>query len=207
VPTLFHLRNLVSDINPGANVERYLLQRKGRASTTKVTNTTASGTNITVTDTAGGTIVQWYSAPLRTAVTISGTVTASIRGLESATTVNAGVGFLVERVSNDGTTVLGTIVADSTIPATITEFSTSDAAKTGTYTPTSTAMSVGDRIRVTLKIRNVGTMGTGTATISIEGPSDTGAGGSYVQFNEDIITDDPIDEKMIGPFQSGGYYQ
>lgn len=207
MPTRLYLRNTVSDINPGANVERYLMQRMGRTSVNKVTNTTASGTNITVTDTAGGTIVEWYSAPITEPVTISGTITVVLRGLESAATVNAGRGILIERTNNAGA-VQSTILVDSTVPGTITEFTTSDAANgAATYTPTSTAMAVGERIKVTLKVRAAGgTMAVGTVTYSIDGPSDTAAGGSYVQFNENFNTDDPIEEPMIARV-GGGYYQ
>jgi len=202
--TVLFLRNLASDINPGANTEKYLAQRRGRASVTKVTNTTASGTNITVTDSAGGAILEWYSGPIAEAFTLSGTVTVNLRGRESANTINSGRGILIQRTDGAGA-VQSTIVADSTVPATITEFTTSDAANgSATYTPTSTSVAAGDRIKVTLKVRNVGTMGAGTVTYSIDGPAAAAAGDSWVQFSENFVTADPIDSvEVIG---SGYYY-
>ena len=201
--TVFFLRDLASDINPGANLEKYLRQRRGRASVNKVTNTTSGGTNISATDSAGGSIMEFYSAPITTAITISGTVTVNLRGLEAANTTNTGRGILIERTNNAGV-VQSSIVADTTVPATITEFSTSDAANgAATYTPTSTAMSVGDRIKVTLKMRNVGTMGASTATYSIDGPASGAAGDSWVQFTENIVTDEPIE---VIDYMGAGYY-
>lgn len=201
--TDFFLRSVASGL--GGAGQRGLSQRRGRASATVITTTTAGGTNITVTATAGGQALSWFSEPITEAITISGTVTVNIRGLESANTVNAGRGILIERCNNAGT-VQSTIVADSTVPSTITEFTTTDAANgAATYTPTSTAMAVGERIKVTLKIRNVGTMGAGTATISHDGPTSAAAGDTWVRFNEDIRTDEVQD---VPPFEivGAGYY-
>jgi len=188
--TSFYLRSLTSTL--GGAGQLCMAQKRGRASTTAITTTTASGTNIPVTTSAGGQALTWFSEPVTAAVTISGTVTVNVRGLESATTVNAGAGILIERVNSAGV-VQSTIVAVTGIPATITEFGTTDAAKTGTYTPTSTAMAIGERIKVTLSIRNVGTMAAGTATISYEGAASAAAGDTYVTFTETIFTDEQMD--------------
>jgi len=191
MPTDFFLRSGASGL--GGAGQRALSQRRGRASSTVITNTTASGTNIQVTATAGGQALTWFSEPLTAGLTISGTVTVNIRGLENANTTNAGRGILIERTNNAGT-VQSSIVADTTVPTTITEFTTTDAANgTATYTPTSTAMSAGDRIKVTLKVRNVGTMASGTVTISHEGPASAAAGDTWVRFNEDIFTDEVLE--------------
>lgn len=186
----FYLRILTSTL--GGAGQLCMSQKRGRASTTAITTTTASGTNIPVTTAAGGQALTWFSEPVTAAVTISGTVTVNVRGLESAATVNAGAGILIERTDATGT-VLSSIVAVTGIPATITEFGTTDAAKTGTYTATSTAMAVGERIKVTLSIRNVGTMAAGTATISYNGPAAAAAGDTYVTFTQDILTDEQMD--------------
>lgn len=191
MPSDFFLRSDASGL--GGAGQRRLSQRRGRASATVVTNAVASGTNITVTATAGGQALSWFSEPITAAVTISGTVTVNIRGLESANAVNAGRGILVERCNNAGT-VISAILNDVTVPTTITEYTTGDAANgAATYTPTSTAMAVGDRIKVTLKVRNVGTMGAGTVTNSHDGPAVNAAGDTWVRFNEDIITDEVLD--------------
>ena len=201
--TSFFLRSLTSTL--GGAGQLCMAQKRGRASTTAITTTTAGGTNIPVTTSAGGQALTWFSEPITVAVTVSSTVTVNVRGLESANTVNAGAGILIERTDNAGT-VLSSIVAVTGIPATITEFGTTDAAKTGTYTATSTAMAVGERIKVTLSIRNVGTMGAGTATISYNGAAAAAAGDTYVTFTQDIITDEQKDVPTNEIWGMNGYY-
>lgn len=203
--TDFFLRSVASGL--GGAGQRGLSQRRGRASATVVTSTTAGGTNIVVTATGGGQALTWFSEPITEAITISGTVTVNIRGLEAANTVNAGRGILIERTNNAGT-VQSTIVADSTVPAVITEYTTTDAANgAATYTPTSTNMAVGERIKVTLKVRNVGTMAANASgvTNSHDGPAAGAAGDTWVRFNEDIRTDEVLD---VAPFEivGSGYY-
>lgn len=203
MPSDFFLRSDASGL--GGAGQRRLSQRRGRASATFVTTTTAGGTNITCTATAGGQALSWFSEPITAAVTISSTVTVNIRGLESANAVNAGRGILIERCNNAGV-VQSTIVADSTVPATITEYTTADAANgAATYTATSTAMAVGERIKVTLKVRNVGTMGAGTVTNSHDGPATAAAGDTWVRFTQDIFTDEVM-EVGANELYGGGIY-
>jgi hypothetical protein len=177
---------------------------------TSITTTTAAGTNIPVTLTAGGTAQVWYSEPFTDAVTISGTVTANIWGAESANTVNSGVGILIERTNNAGT-VQSSIVAVTGIPATITEWPlrAASVAKNGTYTPTSTSMAIGERIKITISHRAAGgTMAAGQADIYYGGNADLGTvGDSYVQFTEDFRTDQ-INEGLhyYAVSSVGGYY-
>lgn len=198
----FFLRSLTSTLAGAGQLA--LGQRRGGASTTAITATTAGGTNIPVTTSSGGQALTWFSEPITTAVTISGTVTVNVRGLESAATVNCGAGVLIERTNNAGV-VQSTIVAVTGIPTTITEFGTTDAAKNGTYTPTSTSMAVGERIKVTLSIRNVGTMAVGTATLSYNGQASAVAGDTYVTFTESVVTDDQLDTSYYQVFGSNGY--
>lgn len=204
MPSDFFLRSAASGL--GGAGQRRLSQRRGAASATVITTTTNGGTNIQVTATAGGQALVWFSEPITAAITISGTVTVNVRGLESAANVNCGAGILIERTNNAGV-VQSTIVALTGIPATISEFGTADAARTGTYTPTSTAMAVGERIRVTLSIRAAGgTMGAGTATISHDGPASAVAGDTSVRFTEDIRTDEVLDVPAFEFFGSNAYY-
>lgn len=203
--TNFFMRSLASTL--GGTGQLAMLQKRGRASATAITATTSGGTNIPITQTSGGTAITWFSEPIAAAVTISGTVTVNIRGLEAANTVNAGAGVLIERTNNAGV-VQSSIVAVTGVPATITEYSTTDAAKTGTYTPTSTAMAVGERIKVTISVRNVGTMGANTTgvTNSYDGPAAAAAGDTYVTFTEDIITDEQKDVPTNEIWGMNGYY-
>lgn len=179
------LRNAASDL--GGAGQKSLSTTRGSASTTAITTTTASGTNIQVTQTAGGQALTWFSDPVP-AHSISGTVTVNIRGLESSTAANAGTGILIERTNGAGV-VQSTILSDRTVPASITEFTTSDAAKNSTgLAVTGTTFTAGDRVKVTLKIRNVGTMAAGTATISYDGASAAAAGDTYVTFSDLLVT-------------------
>lgn len=199
--TRLYLLDLASSL-AGAG-QKQLSANSGRASVQAITTTVASGTNIQVTATAGGQALTWFSEPVTEAITISGTVTPNIRGRESANTVNAGVGILIERTNTAGT-VQSTIVALTGIPATITEFGTTDAAKTANYTPTSTSMAAGERIKVTLSIRAAGgTMAAGTATISY-GTGVAGAGNSYIDFAENFRCDEAMDQSRT-PYRGAGY--
>lgn len=183
-------------------MRRLLDVTRGKSAVSKVTTTTVSGTNIQVTDTAGGTALAWYSEPLQP-VTISGTITVNLHGLVSASTVNAGFGILIERAKSDGS-ASSTIVADTTVPSTITALATTDSVKTGTYTPTQTAIKVGERIKITVKIRNVGTMTAGTATLSIGAATGGGAGDSFITFTENILAyGDVVSSAWAGASQGG----
>lgn len=185
MPTTLYLRNEGPPILGGASTGRRLLDDvRGLAVVSKVTTTTLSGTNIQVTDGAGGTALAWYSDPLQP-VTIAGTITVNLHGLESATTVNAGFGIVLERTKSDGN-ASSTIIAETTVPAVITELGATDTLITGTFTPTLTALKAGERIKLTVKIRNVGTMAAGTATLSIGAPTGGGAGDSFITFTETV---------------------
>jgi hypothetical protein len=199
MPTTFFLRDLASTL--GGAGQKAALARRGRAAVTTTTTTTAAGTNITITATAGGQALSWFSEKLTNAVTISGSITPNIRVRESANTVNAGIALLIERTDSAGT-VLGTISARAVIG---TEAPTAEAARTGARTPTSTACSAGDRIKFTLSVINVGTMGAGTFNTYHDGPAAGATGDSYITFTETFVTDEIIEvgtNERIG----AGYY-
>lgn len=197
--TTLYLRDLASTL-AGAG-QKAMSQRTGRSAVTTTTTTVASGTNITITATAGGQALSWFSEPLTTAVTISGTITLNIRCRESANTVNSGIALLIERTNNAGT-VQSTVSARAVIGA---EAGTTEAARTGTRTPTSTAFSAGDRIKVTLSVINVGTMGAGTFNTYHDGPAAGGSGDSYVTFTENFVTDDIQDVSTYEIIGTNGY--
>jgi hypothetical protein len=183
--TQLFLRDEASDL--GGAGQKNLSTVRGSSSVNAITTTTASGTNITVTATAGGQALTWFSEPLP-AQSLSGTVTVNIRGRESGTAVNAGAGILIERTNSAGT-VQSTILSDRTVPASITEYTTTDAAKTSSgLTITTTTFSANDRIKVTLKVRNVGTMAAGTVTNTYDGDTVGAAGETYVTFSANLAT-------------------
>lgn len=180
----------------------------GKASVTSITTTVASGTNIPITATAGGAALIWYSEPFTDAVTISGAVTPNLWGAESANTVNSGAGILIEKTNNAGT-VQSAIVTVTNVPVTITEWPlrASPAVKTANYSPTSTSMAIGDRIKVTVSVRAAGgTMNAGQADFYYDQNADTAlVGDSWVQFAENFRTDE-INEGINASVWGGGIY-
>ena len=105
----------------------------------------SSTTGHILTKTAGGTKTIWLSAPLSGGVTVSGTVTPNLWGLESASQCNCGARYQVLRWS----VAEGGIVSSLGISSDggLTEWATSAAVRTApTLTPTSTAFVTGDRI-------------------------------------------------------------
>jgi len=198
MPTVFYFRSLASPL--GGAGQLLASQLRGRSAVNAITTTTASGTNIPVTETAGGQALTWFTEPITVQVTIpstSGQVTPLIRARESATSVNAGVAITIDRCDNSGT-VLSNILTTAAIGA---ELTTSEAARTLSYSVTATTMNVGERIKFTIRIVNVGTMGAGTATVAYNGPAT--AGETRVTFVPNIITDEVIE---ITQFQGGGRY-
>ena len=173
---------LTSTASPLGGRGKYALSTaRGSSSTSAITNTTASGTSIPATATAGGTALTWWYQV--GAGTISGNVSANIRGKESNTSANAGAGIVIDLYQSDGTTLIGNLLT-ATAPATITEYSTTDAAKALASTAlTSRTATNGCWIKVTLTVRNVGTMASGyTVTNTYNGPTAGSAGDTYVTF-------------------------
>lgn len=165
-----------------SELDKVLSLSRGASAVSKVVTATAAGNNIQWTDGAGGTALVWLTNPLQ-AVTISGAISANIRGLESANTVNSGVSLEIRKyVAADGTTPsIGTTT-------TSTEFTTSETAKSVTLAaPTSQTLVDGDRLLIRVRLRSVGTMGAGTATLFINGPTSGASGDTFVTFTETIL--------------------
>jgi hypothetical protein len=180
--TTFFLRNAAADFSSTAGDKAASLAR-GAASVTKVTNTVNGPTaGVVITDTAGGTALQFFTPCLK-AVTIAGTVTFNIRGLESAIAANAGYEVKIERCNSAG--VVQSTIIDSERG---TEIATADGANNWTGTPTSTALSDGDRLKITVLINDAGgnQASARTVTTSIDGPTSGAAGDSFVTFTETI---------------------
>ena len=201
--TRFYIRNSSSPTLTPPSGAFYLLlsDRSGSSSTNNTTTTTAGGTAIDCTQTAGGNALYWLTEPITTAVTISGTMTVQLRGLESATTVNACLAVIVERTDNSGTAI--STILDATVPDPASELSTAVSNVSDTYTPTTTTLDVGDRIKVTQQVRNVGTMGAGTVTINYN--AQTTANAPAVEFAEDIVTDQPVEILSYEIYGSNAY--
>jgi hypothetical protein len=139
----------------------------------------------------------WMSKPLKTAVTISGSITFNIWAHESNAAANATLRVVLKRV-NAKSEIVSTII-DSTYG---TELGTATAAKNWSATPTSTSMEVGDRI-----VGFVGTtdatgltMASGhTVTMNYNATTSGGTGDSYFTTTESLGFFDPASHPFTGP--------
>ena len=143
--------------------------------------------NVVMTAVAAGAKRFFITPPLSSAVTISGTITPNVWGLESNGTCNCGLRYEVLRWS----VAAGGIVSSLGISTNdgFTEWGTSASVRTSpTLTPTSTAFAVGDRIALVFYSddANGTTEGSGrTWTIDYNGA--TGVDGdTYLSFTETI---------------------
>ncbi len=145
--TTLYLTDTASDLNPGAEDERLASIARGAGITTGVTNTVLGPTaGVQVTRTAGGTALTWLSQGLQP-LTISGPITFTVWMSESNGLANVGAQVKIERTNSAGA-VLSTVL-NSEEGATEVAVGTR-AAVTWTTTPTSTAFSSGDRLKITV---------------------------------------------------------
>lgn len=176
-----------------------LLTTAGSSLTTGVVNTSASGTNIQWTQTAGGTILEWISPPLAAGFTLAttDTMTFNIWARESSMNANAGGRARVYRVTYGGTVELAGSPWDDGV-----EFGTAAAAMNWTGTVSSNTTFVeNDRILVRYYITNVGTMGGGfTCTIDYNGATDAADGDSWFQLNNNVTFKDETSKDVLQKF-------
>lgn len=179
----------------------YLTKRanstQGTAKVTAVTNSIAGAvsgqywpsatTGHIVTKTAGGTQTVWISDPLSAGVTISGTITPNLWGLESAAQCNCGARYEVWRWS----VASGGIVSSLGVSTDngLTEWGTSVAVRTApTLTPTSTTFITGDRIIIIIyNDDGNGVTEASGRTWTLDYDAGTGVDGdTYLSFTETI---------------------
>jgi len=140
-----------------------------------------------LTKTNGGTKVVWITAPLSASVTLSGSITPNLWGLESAAQCNCGLRYQVLRWSAAGgiDASLG-VTADSSLS----EWGTSAAVRTApSLAPPSTAFAAGDRIVIV--IYNDDASGVTQAsgrnwTLDYDGPTTGSDGDTYLSFAETL---------------------
>lgn len=184
---------------PGNITYRLANSTQGSAMVTAVTSTivgpvtgqywpSATAGHIITKTTAGGVKMVWISAPLASGVTISGTITPNLWGLESSTSANAGARYEVLRWS----VAAGGIVSSLGISTDggMTEWGSTAAVRTApTLTPTSTAFVAGDRIVIVI-YNDDGSTVTETASsrsMTIDYDAGTGVNGdSYLSFTETL---------------------
>jgi hypothetical protein len=149
---------------------------------------------VTDSQTAGtdGNTVAWYSDPVA-AVTIAGAITATLSGVESASTANAAPCIGVYRCASDGTVLAAICDPAAAGSQGALEFATSSGAKTCTLTAgmvTDTALNTGERLKVTLCIDDAADQGGSGSMNSAKNCQFTvnGATGSQIAFTETLLS-------------------
>ncbi len=184
-PTTLYLTDTASAVAT-ASVDREAWTSRGAGVQNDVTNTAAGYTApIQVTDTAGGTVVDWFTRPL-TAFTLGGMAVANLRLAASATSAR----LEIARVDNDGTnaTVWGSwCIAPVTTDGGL--LIASEVARTANLSGDDLAISDGQRLRIRVSIDDPANaaMVTGrTVTLYYAGTSAAASGDSYVTFPQTL---------------------
>jgi len=167
-----------ADLSPGLSLK------------TSVTATVASGTDIQVTATNGGSVIKWLTKPLASGITISGSATCNLWGLESNTAANASLRCRYFKYSGGSE---GSQIYIAQAPG---ELTASITLKSIVATPTSTAFSAGDRIAIYVYLENcsatsgcpTGTMSGSGRTVTVDYDAGTAAadGDSWLQITETV---------------------
>ena len=149
---------------------------------TCVTNTTAGGTQIQLTKTAGGATVAWISRAIGVGFTLT-TTDISLWQMESNPSANTGGRyrlFLYSSSTGSETELLGGPFDDGV------EMNNSYREDTWIGNPTDTAFSRGDRLVLKVYITNIGTMGSGRTCTMGFNAADAATGDSFLNINETI---------------------
>lgn len=183
--TKLYLRNTTTNgiTDTGDGVVYDLLTSAGAASDTGVVNTTASGTNIQWTKTAGGLSMAWISGRVPSGGFTLTTGDYDLWGHESDKSANAGFRLRVYRYEPGTPTIteLGGSPFDDGV-----ELGTSATSMTQTANNTDQAFNEDDRILIRVFLTNVGTMGGGfTCTLTFNA-ADGSTGDSFYNINETV---------------------
>jgi hypothetical protein len=180
MPTVLYLRNTRA-CGIGPNYFDMIITAGGGSVTAAVT-TTASGTEIQWTQSAGGSELLFISGRTPAAGFTLTTTDISIWAHESGTGVNAGGGYRIFKRAADGTEteLAGGLYEDA---VEFTKTTPTEMAWTGN--PTDTAFAEDDRILLKLKAVDVGTMGAGTATLTYNAAA-AGTGDSFLNIAEAV---------------------
>lgn len=174
-----YLLDAASDINPGSAVEKEAWTSRGSSSVTAVTNTPSGGwtPGVQVTNTAGGTAIEWYSKQLQ-AFTLSGRTQSRLRAFESGGGANAAVRLEIAICDADGSNP----VIWGTSGMVGGELATTESNELVWVCGPTTNVLDGQRFRFRVYVDDAisGPINGGfTVTMSYNGPS-TGAGDSWV---------------------------
>lgn len=172
--------------------------------TTSKTNLEASGTDIAITDTSGGTELKWITPPFKAEVTIDKQFVFAFRGLESTSGGNAQ--WAVKLFSYGG----GEEHAAFAVASFGTELDTSmrldvKARINGTNSALAyggTTIGVGDRLVIKPRLFNIGTMAAGNRAHFQYNGLAGGSGDTYLMFT-DIFQTDQVQFPPPGPLGIG----
>lgn len=168
-----------------ASVDREAWTSRGAGAQTDVTNTAAGPTSgIQVTDTAGGTVVDWFTKPLA-ATTIGGRVTCNVWANESNAAANASVRVEIALVDFDGTnaTVWASGTNSGEIPV------TTSTAQGWVVSGDDLSVAPAQRLRIRLYVDDAtqSTLVTGhTVTTNYAGTSGGATGDTYFTFSQTL---------------------
>jgi len=204
--TTVYLTNTASDVSTAA-VDRVAWTDRGSGVQTDVTNTVLGWTDpIQITDTAGGTVVDWWTPGLA-AFTLGGAVKVNARGNNSNSIAYASPRIEIAVTDSDGSNpVVWGSNGSYGFPST-----GEDARPTWVSGP-DTSVSTGQRLRIRIYIDDTdsqGHMQSGyTSTFYYAGTSSGASGDSYLVFSQTLEADSPgpggSSDAM--PFIGGGYY-
>lgn len=165
-----------------SSVDREAWTSRGAGVQTDVTTSVVGPTSpIHVTDTAGGTVVDWFTKKLA-AFTLAAPVLVNIRGLQSAGTIDATFRVEIARVASDGTsaTVWGANASNV-------ELTTGETALVFYVSGDDLAISDQQRLRIRAYIDDAveGTaMASGTVTLHYAGTSGGASGDTFLIFGQ-----------------------
>lgn len=151
-----------------------LLTTAGSSADTGVVASTAAGTEIQLTKTSGGALVNFVTPPLSAGFTLTSADISVWAKEDSALTNVGGRARLFRREAGGTETELAGGPFDDGV-----EFTTSDAEYTWTADFTDTAFIAGDRLLLKLYITNIGTMIVGDATFTFNA-ADAATGDSFI---------------------------
>jgi hypothetical protein len=177
-----YLSNDVSDVTGYKQAYVDMKSPITTALSNSATTTTASGTSIQATATAGGTALKWITAPLGAATTLATIGFVNIWAKETNASGNCTVSIQLFPYS---AAVEGSVCLTDT--AYTVELTTSYVAQRyATAAVTSQAFAVGDRLVIKIFIINVGTMGalTGGALVDYDAPTEGVDGDTYIDIQE-----------------------
>lgn len=188
--TVLYLTDTASDVST-SSVDRAASTARGGGVLDDVTNTVAGQTaGVQITDTAGGTAVDWFTDPLQ-AFTLTGLVRANLCALESNAAANASLRCEIARVEGDGTSP--TVWASWCIAPTGTdngELVLTEVARTCNVSGDDLAISDGQRLRIRIYIDDIALSSMGaaqTVTFLYNGTSGGASGDSYLTFPMTLV--------------------